>query len=391
MISSLILSVVIPTYNRYDTLIPVLNTFLYWESKNFEVIIQDNTEANTEILEYLESVNRNDIFKYFYTHKRLSAIENCDFAVSNASGNYVCFIGDDDGISSYLLNCCEWMQSKNIDSVCFNRGEYIWPNMDHYFKLNYKNNGSLHLPKFSGSFHKVDFETELLRVFSSGAQNMAKIPRLYHGVIRRECLHKMFKDINTYFPGSVPDMSNAVALTKYVNTHFYVDLPLVITGQSPKSMSGKNANRKHQGEINNENSLPSDTFLKWDTRIPFYWSGPTIWAQAAIEAAKRVNISDDKYKFNFQRLYAFCFSFSSFKFYPRIFKVIFSENNLFFLTINLFLILYHLIAINSLRLFLIMKKVTFSNDSLKFEHINSVLVYIDEKMSKKSYQILENI
>lgn len=323
-----ILSIVIPTYNRYDTLIPVLNTFLQWESNDFEVIIQDNTEINNDILQYLETIEVKQVFKYFHTSRRLSAIENCDLAVSHANGEYVCFIGDDDCVIPSIIKLCYWLRDNNYDSLCCNVPLYTWANMEHAVSINNAYNGKLILSNYTSKLEIVDPQFELLKLVKSGGQSLFKVPRLYQGIVSKQALDKLKDKVQTYFPGPVPDMSNAVALSSIITKHCYIDLPFIIAGHSKKSMSGKNSTRMHQGEITSEKSLGNDTADRWSKKIPFFWSAPTIWSEAALKALQALDLKYELSQFNYSFVYANCFVYCDAKYFKFIFESIKKEKNI---------------------------------------------------------------
>jgi glycosyltransferase involved in cell wall biosynthesis len=385
MLNKCILSIVIPTLNRYETLLPLLTSLCGFKSFDFEIIIQDNSGDNSEFLVFYEKFKKDNRLKYFHSIEILSAIENCDLAVKKASGEFICFIGDDDGITQEMLNCCEWMKTNNVESVFFNRAIYTWPQTNHYFKFNNVLNGKLIIPNFTGELKKLNVIEEYSKIFKSGGQGMFNCPRLYHGIISKKCLDNLYSDLGTYFPGPVPDMSNCIALSKYIENHYFVDLPLVITGQSSKSMSGKNAMRKHQGEISNEKSLPKSAELIWNQRVPFYWSGPTIWAQAALEASFRINL-DVSRNFNFPKLYAYCLAFTSKEYYPRVFVAMGEEKNPLHKVKLIFSVIFYLIQVNFLRLNILISKFTKNSNKLTFVNIESVISHLDSIGKFKYYK-----
>jgi hypothetical protein len=142
-------------------------------------------------------------------------------------------------------------------------------------------------------------------------------------------------------------------------------------------MSGKNAIRKHQGEISKEKSLPESTEENWNKRIPLYWSGPTIWAQASIEASLKIDNIRFLKDFNYAKMFAYCFAFTSSQYYNRIFRVILSEFT-FFERIKLFyLILFHFTSISFIRLNSLMNKFKKSNNELVFDSIEEVILHLN--------------
>src|SRR5665647_2093055 len=91
-----LLSIVIPTKDRYSTLISVLRGLVKdFIDSDVEFIIQDNTNNNNEILLFLSKLSCKKI-QYFHAPFPMSVTENCDHAVKNSQGKYLIMIGDDD-------------------------------------------------------------------------------------------------------------------------------------------------------------------------------------------------------------------------------------------------------------------------------------------------------
>ena len=95
-----VLSIIIPTKDRYIYLKECLKTLnnLSFKDQKVEVIVQDNTIDNKEIVDYLNDLNSNNI-KYFHCTDNLSQTGNSDLAMTHVSGKYCCYIGDDDTIT----------------------------------------------------------------------------------------------------------------------------------------------------------------------------------------------------------------------------------------------------------------------------------------------------
>jgi glycosyltransferase involved in cell wall biosynthesis len=303
-----LLSIVIPTKNRYEYLNILIKTLLKFEYRNFEIIVQDNSADNSSFLEFSKDIS-DDRLKYFYDNdSSFSSIENCDAAFLNAKGKYICFIGDDDGIVPQLFDFVEWMDKNQIEAANFKKASYIWPDVT--FKYYGKGlSGKLTFNTSLFEITKIDIRKEYEKLLSLGAQEITNIPRTYHGVVEKKCLDALYNKAGTYFPGPVPDMANAVGLIGYVNTLVYASLPFVISGQGANSMGGKGAQKKHHGRIEDEKSLPANTSELWSKQIPKFWSAPTIWSEATIKACEATNKIGDVNKLNFAYIFATCICF----------------------------------------------------------------------------------
>ena len=111
-----LLSIIIPTKERYEYLEKLVELLITFKENNFEIIVQDNSQDNSKFLSYLLKLNDHRV-RYFYNKNPLSVIDNCDLAVNNSKGKFICFIGDDDGVLPSIIDCCNWMESQNIDAV----------------------------------------------------------------------------------------------------------------------------------------------------------------------------------------------------------------------------------------------------------------------------------
>lgn len=320
-----VLSIVVPTKDRYQTLNILITTTLAWHGDAFELIVQDNSCDNGPIQLLLQRHADDSRFRYFYDPRPMSAPENCDAAVSRARGDIITFIGDDDGVSAHSILLAEWMRRHDIDAAIPSVATYIWPGTPHFAKINVKYNGRLMLPSFNGDVRFCDTKSVLTTVLAKGAGDISSLPRVYHGFVRRSRLDELRVRTGSYFPGPVPDMPNAVGLVPFLKRAVTVSVPLIISGQSAQSMSGLNAVRKHQSEIAANPALPADTAEKWDARVPFYWSGPNIWAEGVLKGAERTGQTDILDAFDFTWVYARDFVFNNFRYYPRIFRAMSSQ------------------------------------------------------------------
>ena len=267
-----LLSVVIPTKNRYEYLEILLKKLSTLESSEFEVIIQDNSDNNNDFLQYLELLDDKRV-KYFYKSGWISVIDNCDLAVGNATGKYICMIGDDDGILiEPALRLLDYLESSKIDAAIVNPLSYTWPDTNHIVWDSLS--GRAFFKKFSMTYKILDSKTELEKVIGKGGSfGLNKLPRIYHGFVRRNVLEMLKKDTGTYFPGPSPDMANAVGLSNYLSEYLYADFPIIISGQGKKSTGGQGSEKQHHGRIENQSHLPKDTASKWSDKIPYFGQG----------------------------------------------------------------------------------------------------------------------
>lgn len=298
-----LLSIVIPTKNRYNCLLPVLDTFIKnIEGQNYEIIVQDNTENNTSVLDYFENKCDSRI-KYFYTKEHLDVTQNCNKAVENSTGKYICMIGDDDLVSPYIMRIVDMLDKQKIDCLTYTAGNYLWPEVKVVNPNKYNSPSTMTLYDYSTALHLKHSEEEMNRVLQMGGIYFLGLPRLYHGIVKREILSRLKEKFggSTYFPGPSPDMAISAALYTVLDNYYYMNYPVTITGVSSTSAAGLGVRNAHVGKIEDQPFLPARTKEIWDKYIPRIWTGFTIYAESIHEVFDSIGIEK---RVNYLNLYA---------------------------------------------------------------------------------------
>lgn len=276
-------SIVIATKDRYETLFDCIRGLLInYDNDKCEIVVRDNS-SSPRSEEFLAEFNTYRSVVYSANSSPVSQSENCETAVALASGEFITLIGDDDCVASGLIRIADWMDELCIDSFFPGFSTYFWPGVS--ARLSSSNDtGHLNIAPISPP-HIVCAESQRKAVLASGGTSLEKLPRLYYGLTRRSCLDHLKAVAGKCFPGPSPDMANAFALSYIVKKFVVAELPIFIAGNSRKSAAGLGLRGKHVGEINELPFLPTNTAQNWNSSIPFFWSGQTIWCQSAFAAA----------------------------------------------------------------------------------------------------------
>ncbi|MRX67934.1 Glycosyl transferase family 2 [Flavobacterium resistens] len=296
-----LLSVIIPTKNRYECLYPVVSALLkYIESENVEFIIQDNSDVNSEALLFFNTL-KDDRVKYFYHPGNMSIIENTILAIDNAAGKYQIFIGDDDLVSPYIYEFALFMDKENIKSLVYNPAYYWWNTVEFINETYFHRKKALWLPNNQLlQFVEKNSDEELNIMLESGAGIFQGLPKFYHGIVRRDVLEEIKNITGTYLPGASPDIAFSTAIAFVIDKYFYVNFPVSIFGASKNSGGGMTARNKHYGKIEEQKHLPKKTIDNWNPLVPKIWSEKTIYAQTVTEVLSEFNSSK---KFNYISFY----------------------------------------------------------------------------------------
>ena len=276
-----LLSIVIPTKDRYEYLEQLVDLIISFQSKEIEIVIQDNTYDNNRIVRFLESRNTSNI-KYNHIPEQISISLNSDKAILNSSGKYVCFIGDDDGVTRYIVDCVKWMDSKNIGIL---RSEYAihkWPSYHSPRMMNIS--GTLLTGVFDKKCTEYDSLKCLKKLLSSGINNLKEMPKVYNGIVRRDILERIFVKCGTFFPGPSPDMANAVSLCTVESKFYKINFPIIIGGHSAHLGGDTHRYSKNWGPLNEQRFISQKDQDEWSNMVPKVWSSCTVWPQSAISA-----------------------------------------------------------------------------------------------------------
>jgi hypothetical protein len=282
-----LLSIVIPTKNRYETLLPTLDALLdNIIGESYEIVVQDNSDDTSPWSIYF--ARRPDPrLQYAHNPGTISIVENTEEALSRARGDYLTFIGDDDFVAPNILNFVRSYCERNIDAVVYPPAYYWWPSVQFVTPTRFHQPGAFWYPQItSPNEQQIDTKAELQRVTAQGAVALFDLPRVYHGVVRRKVLQKIKERSGKYVNGASPDMALAVATAFQLQTHLKVNTPLTVYGASKNSGGGWTASRMHFGKITDQPHLPQYTKDFWSPRLPSIWSEHTIYPQTAMEVMR---------------------------------------------------------------------------------------------------------
>lgn len=300
-----LLSIVIPTKNRYSTLTNLVEKLLDWDSNDYEVIVQDNSEDNTSIKDFLLNHSNDSRLKYFHNINHVTVCQNSEDAIDNSTGEYICFLGDDDGIIKQSLDVVKWMKKNDVDSLNCKQGTYCWPEFryKHYGKRK-SLAGMLIYHSHNGDLYSQDAVSGLNSLLENGCLSLNGITRLYHGIVSRDILNLLKEKTGTYFPGAIADMSSAVGLVFFAKKHYYLNFPLIISGASGASYAGKGAKKNNHTSFEHQPWFAKETIEEWSDKLPKRIVAQTVWPDAAMSALKRVGHADLISKMNFPIIYA---------------------------------------------------------------------------------------
>lgn len=304
-----ILSIIIPTKNRAKYVVPCVRSLLRMKAPDIEIVIQDNSDDATTA-EAIASFTQDSRLRYYHCTDKLSVTDNFSRGLNFASGEFISFIGDDDGVNHEVVEAVRWAKSEGLDALvgCEAAG-YFWPDVIFtiYRKLL---SGTLYIRSFSGAVTYPDPEEEIHRCTRSAGCTFGLLPKAYQGVVRREYLERIYQNAGTYFPGPTPDMASAVALATVVKRYAYIDYPLFIAGIGRGSGGGAGTEKQHDWSIESAPWFSRSAIDRWSDFVPRFCCGTTLWAEDVLQALCAMGRDEALQNFNAVSMYARCVVFN---------------------------------------------------------------------------------
>jgi len=275
----ILFSIVIPTRNRLATLKHSLKTVTNLNYENYEVIISDNLSTDGT-KKYCENLKDNR-FKYFRTKKYLSMSHNWEFALKKTKGEFVFYLGDDDGMMKNSLTIANHIINKyNTQVLSWGIGaEYFWPGVS---KQIYNPN-TLNL-SFLNGVDKVN-SLENLKKIINFEKNYYYLPMIYNSFVCKKIINKILKKSKkAFFQSRTPDVYSGVVISHFTKNFIYSNKPLSIAGVSKKS----NANNifKHNDKNDNYIDYSSSKNIPFNKKLEFCPSFPVLTLETFLNAEK---------------------------------------------------------------------------------------------------------
>lgn len=295
-LSAILLSIVIPTKERYKYLLPLVQLIDSFNLPDTEIVIDDNSDDNSPWRNFILETSINTPVVYNYVNGQISVRQNYENGIKHANGDYLCFLGDDDSIMPNILECVKWMRMNGIDSLRQKTEiTYKWPS---YFEKNDNAfiGATLSYDKCYSRVEQINAVNAVIDVIKSGFSSLGHCPCFYHGIVSRRTLDKLYNIGGSYIPGPSPDMANALALSFVVEKFCITDIPFVISGGS-EYQGGRSAKVKSWVQpLSNVPFISEEDKRAWDKRLPYIWTGPTVWPESGLKGLEYVGKKDyEKY------------------------------------------------------------------------------------------------
>lgn len=305
-----LLSIAIATRNRIPYAMSAIQSILAISDPRLELVVHDNS-VTRDLESYTHAAIKDKRFHYGYTAPPFSSIDNFNAVLEMATGEYVCLIGDDDGVNPEILEAAFWAKSNNVDCLAVkNTISYLWEGTAAQSTVFTKvAGGALSVWSFRGSIENADVQKELVKLVRNGGLYYLnfKLPKLYHGLVHRRCLEAVRERTGAYFGGLSPDIFASLAIACVANRVVVTDYPLTIPGACGVSGSVVEGSiKRHSKKLEDAPHFRSRGRYEWCELVPRVYSPETIWVDSGVAALRAMGRSDLVRQLNLPKLAAYC-------------------------------------------------------------------------------------
>lgn len=296
-----LLSIAIATKDREQYCIKTIQSILSFKDDRIQITVADNSKT-TKVKEFVDALASPQI-AYLYDNSPISSIDNFNRAMEMTTGEYICLLGDDDGILPEAMDYLEWAKLNNIDSFCCKDTiPYFWPGAHPSYE-----SGGLFVSKFTEGKKKVDAKKELVKLLEAGIVNYMffDLPKSYHGFVKKDIMLEIKEKTGNFYGALSPDIFSVVAIALSCKNHYIIDKPLTIAGVCRTSTTADQFKGLHSGELKDMPHLRNRKVpYIWDKDIPEFYSVTTIWGDSGLNSIDAMKMPEYRQYFNIYPLVA---------------------------------------------------------------------------------------
>lgn len=219
-------SIVIPTRNRHYTLKYSLLSCLNQNFSDYEIVVSDNY-STPETKKTVESLN-SDKIKYVRSERPLAMSQNWELAISHTNGEFVTFIGDDDGLFPNALSKIDQiLKILDVKALHWQWVYYSWPDSP-----TAKNRLIIPMARKN---RILNWRRTILNVANKTGLYASELPMIYCSAIHRDLVDLLRQKTGGVFTTAFPDVYSGAAFAYLAQSYASFGLPLGIAGISAPS------------------------------------------------------------------------------------------------------------------------------------------------------------
>lgn len=297
------LSILIPTADRQDYAVSSVAAVAI-ACPDAEIVVSDTSAEEGLEARLMVGPGARQL-RYLRPGAGIDVVSNFNRAAEAATGRWLMFIGDDDGVGPGIRSVVDWAERRQVDAVVSYgprfHAIYYWPGVtSRYFGDGYA--ARLIVNRCSGKARMLDARAAMLAALRDLGSGLGWMPRAYHGLVSRDVVDRIVEKHGALFGGVSPDIYSATMISEMARKPAVVEWPFVLPGASPKSTAGLGAAQTDRSSLWNNPHIAPFRNLTWDPLIPEFYSPTVVWAYSFKKAVDATG--DPSLVPNLARLYA---------------------------------------------------------------------------------------
>jgi glycosyltransferase involved in cell wall biosynthesis len=298
-------SVVIPTRDRSHTLRHSIRTCLAQEFDDVEFLVSDNGSdgATRKLVE--EFSDRR--LRYVHTPQPLAMTDSWEFAVGQATGEFVTVIGDDDGLLLHALPQIDRVLQMTGGKVLrWEAAYYYWPCVPSRPDAS---PNRLFIPlRRRRRFDRIRRRAGRARLAKAARwkTTYATLPMIYRAMVHRSVLAKLREETGRVFYSLSPDVYSAFAIAHAAGEFLSVDTPIGLGGTSGKSNALNFILNEPSTVVTDFFKLNDEAGIRWHERAPDLKLISPVEADSYLHAQERLFPTDRRLALDRRKLISRC-------------------------------------------------------------------------------------
>jgi Glycosyl transferase family 2 len=271
-----LITVLIPTRERADTLEYSLTTCINQIDDNLRILVSDNaSQDNTRAV--VETFRRRDKrVEYINPERRLGMSEHWEFALGHIHEGFVTVLGDDDGLFPDALQVIRSIleTAPGTDAIGWPYSFYGYPSL-----LTPSKN---HLGIAFGEQDEVRKSRDWLAKLTAFDIFYFELPMIYHGLVRTRILAEIRARSSRLILSSVPDVYLAIAIAASIESYYRLSKSLTLAGTSRHSYGSAALTLGEDSPI--VQSFLKESSLGMHCQVPYLQLVPVIVLECILRA-----------------------------------------------------------------------------------------------------------
>lgn len=222
-------SIVIPTHARPDTLAHALRTAVEQSFEDVEILVHESGD-DPRVAETVARAGDHRT-RFRSTGRIVSMPENWERALDCTTGEYITFIGDDDGlVPDACATVSEILEKTPADIVSWRPAAYYWPQY-----VNDRLRNRLQALLTEPDVLELKSSRIMLELVYRFRADYSRLPMIYNSFVSRALVDRVKNKTGRYFLGGSPDVSSGILNALFCDSYLFSGRPLSVSGLSHHS------------------------------------------------------------------------------------------------------------------------------------------------------------